>query len=70
MSKTWVRSVRRASDVVEAQVKLLAKKTLNDVIPEKNLKDKAIKEVVSETDIISASSTQEIIRQNKCQMGF
>ena len=37
LSKTWVRSVCRASDAMDTQVKLLAKKALNDVIPEKNL---------------------------------
>ena len=34
------------------------------------LKDKAIKEVASEMDILTNSSTQEIIRQNRCQMRF
>ena len=29
-----------------------------------------MKEVVSSMDIITTSSTQEIIRQNKCQMRF
>ena len=34
------------------------------------LKYKAMKEVVSEMDIITNSSTQDILRQNKCQMRF
>ena len=34
------------------------------------MKDEAMKEVVSEIDIITTFSKEEIIRQNKCQMEF
>ena len=34
------------------------------------LKDKALKEAVSSMDIITTSSTEEIISQSKCQMMF
>ena len=51
---------------MNSQIKLLSHKTWNDVIVEYFLKDKDIKEVVSGMDIISTSSTQEIIRYNKC----
>ena len=51
-------------------VRLLAHKTFHYVILEDFLKDKPMKEVVSEINIISNSSTKEIIRQNKFQMRF
>ena len=70
LSKTQSRAVRRASYVMNSHIKLVANKTWYYVILEYFLKFKDMKEVVSEMDIIIDSSTQEIIRQNKCQMRF
>ena len=53
---------------MKSQIKLLAKKTWNYVILGYFLKNKDMKEVVSEMDIINTLLTQEIRIQNKCQM--
>ena len=57
MSKSQEIYVRRASEEIKKHVKLLAQRTWNSVILEYFQKDKAIKEVVSEIDIITTSST-------------
>ena len=49
---------------------LLLHKILNYVILEYFLKYYSIKEVVSAIYIITNLSTQEIIRQNQCQISF
>ena len=59
-----------ATDVMNSQFKLLAHKTCNSFILEYLLKDKDMKELVSEMDTITNLSTQEIIGQNKCKMRF
>ena len=58
------------SDVMQSQIKLLANKTWNSIILEYLFKDKDMKEVVSEMEIIITLYTQEKIRQNKCQIRF
>ena len=50
-----------ASDVVKMQVKLLAHKKWHSVMLEYFMKDKAMKEVVSEMDIITTYPTEEIV---------
>ena len=57
-SVTQVRAVRRAIYVMKSQIKLLAHKTWHSIITEYSLKDKYIKEVESEMDISTTSSTQ------------
>ena len=52
------------------QMNLLLHKILNYVILEYFLKYYSIKEVVSAIYIITNLSTQEIIRQNQCQISF
>ena len=68
LSKSLPRDVRRASDVMKSQIKLLANKTWHYVTLEYFLNDKFMYEVVSSMNVITNLSTQEIIRQNKCQM--
>ena len=70
MSKTQSRDVGRASDAMKSQIRLLAYKKCYSVILEYSLKDKYMKEVVSEMDIITNFSTKDIIRKNKCQTRF
>ena len=53
---------------MNSQIKLLANKTCHCVILEYFLKDKYMKEVVSEMHISNTLSAEEIIRHNKCQM--
>ena len=69
-SKTQSIYVRRESNVMNSHIKLLARKKWRSIILEYLLKDKDMKEVVSEMDIITTFSTQEMIKQNKCRMSF
>ena len=55
---------------MDSYIKLLSHKKLYYVVLGYLLKDKYMKEVLSEMYIITTSSTQEIIIQNKCQMMF
>ena len=55
---------------MKTQVKLVAHKTWYSVLLEYFLKDKAFKKVVSAIVIINHFSSEEIISQNKCQIGF
>ena len=68
--KTQSRAVCLESNITKTQIKLLAHKTWYSANLAYLLKDKAIKEFVSEMDIITNSPTKEIIRHNKCQMRF
>ena len=70
LSEKQSRSVRCAIYLMKLQIKVLANKIWNYIILEYILKYKYMKEVVSSMDIIITSSTQEIIRHNKCQMRF
>ena len=55
---------------MKEQLKLVAHKTCHYVILEYFIKYKAMKEVLSATDIINTMYTEEIIRNHKCQMRF
>ena len=55
---------------MKSQIKLLANTTWHSVILEFLLKDKYMKEVISEMAIIMTSPTQEILRQNHWQIMF
>ena len=55
---------------MKTQIKLLDHKIWHSMIIEYLLKYKTMEEGLSETYIITNSSTQEIISQNKCQMRF
>ena len=70
LSKTQLISVRRASDVMKQQIKIVPNKTWHSITIEYFLKNEDTKEVVSVMDTIINSSTHEIISQNKCQMRF
>ena len=70
LSKTRPITIRSASGIIKSQTKILANKTWHYVVLEYVLKYTAMKEVVSEMDIIIIFSTQTIIRHNKCQMRF
>ena len=56
--------------MMKTQIKSSAHKICYSVNLEYLLKDKSMKEVVSEMNIITNSSTQDTIGQNKCQMRF
>ena len=67
-SKTQARAVMCASGIMKTQIKLLAHKIWHSMILEYSLRDKYTNEFVSAMDIISNSSTQEIIWKNRYQM--
>ena len=69
ISQTQSRYVRYASDAMKSQIKSLAKKWYSDILGYL-LKDKDTKEFLLAMDISITLSTQETIRQNKCQMRF
>ena len=56
--------------MMNLRIKLLAHKTRDYILLEYLLKYKDMKEVVLEMDIITTSSTPEIIRHNTRQMSF
>ena len=70
LSKTQSRALFRASGAMKIHIKLLAHKKPHSIILEYSIKYKSMKEVVSAMNIINNFSTQEIIRQNKCQIRF
>ena len=55
---------------MKTQIKLLDHKIWHSMIIVQCSFGESMEEVVSETYIITNSSTQEIISQNKCQMRF
>ena len=59
-----------AINLMRKQIKILAHKTQHSVIFEYSLKDKSMKEFLSAIDIITDSSTEEIISQNMYQIGL
>ena len=70
LSKTKYGYVHSSSSVIKTQIKLLEHITWNSVILEIFLKDKPMKEFLSEINIVTTFSTEEIISQNKCQIGL
>ena len=58
------------SDVMKSQIKLSFNKKWHYAILGYLLKDKYMKEVVSEKYVLITSSTHKITRQNECQLLF